>query len=71
MTNVAIGTNKASSKLEVRSSNSSQQPIVVKNHYGQTKLLVHSNGGVSIGNALNPPVDGLAIENHLKMNFYK
>lgn len=70
-TNIGIGTSSAFSKLEVKSSTSKQSPFVVKNLSGQTKLKVHPNGGVSIGNDLNPPVDGLAVENHLVMNFYK
>ncbi|MBG0783213.1 MAG: hypothetical protein H0S84_13160 [Bacteroidales bacterium] len=70
-TDIGIGTSSASSKLEVKSSTTKQSPFVVKNQYGQTKLKVHPNGGVSIGNDLNPPVDGLAVENHLVMNFYK
>jgi hypothetical protein len=70
-TNVAIGNTTASSKLEVRSSTTKQSPFRVLNSTGQTKIRVHSNGGVSIGNDNEPPVDGLHLENHFEMKFMK
>lgn len=70
-TNVVIGANSTSSKLEVKASYTGQIPFEVKNSSNLTKIRVHPNGGVSIGNILNPPDDGLAIENHLEMQFMR
>ncbi len=70
-TNVALGLSSTSAKFEIKSNSSTQVPFIVTSSTNLTKLKVHSNGGVSIGNNITPPVDGLAIENHLIMNFYK
>lgn len=70
-TNVGIGLTSPSAKLHIKSSSASQYPLIVSNDVLQSKLIVHQNGGVSIGNNITPPIDGLAVENNFKMNFMK
>lgn len=69
--NVGIGLSSPSAKLHIKSSHADQFPLIVSNDVQQSKLLVHQNGGVSIGNNIIPPIDGLAIENNFKMNYMK
>ncbi|MEJ7676439.1 MAG: hypothetical protein WKG06_00870 [Segetibacter sp.] len=63
--NVGIGTTNPTERLHINSASGTNALRVQVN--GSTKLLVHKDGGVSIGSYVTPPANGLYVSRNVKI----
>jgi len=64
---VGVGTPIPTAKFQVNSASNQSEALTVKID-NQTKLKVHSNGGVAIGKDTTPPTEGLYVHGDIKQN---